>query len=89
MTAQVRWNTQMTTTAWVMVSVYATGSATKHYHVRGVGLVLIGPNVQIAWADGVRQGRSDKVTLTPLLELGPLEVYSAKARDEVAERVRS
>ena len=73
----------------VMVSVYATGKATKRYHVRDVGLVLVGPNVQIRWADGVRQGRSDKVELTPLLTLGPLEVYSAKAWDEAAEQVRS
>ncbi len=73
----------------VMVSVYATGRATKRYHVRDVGLVLVGANVQISWADGVRQGRSDKVELTPLLTLGPLEVYSAKAWDEAAEAVRS
>lgn len=73
----------------VIVTVYATGSPTKHLHVRNVGMVLVGPKVQLAWADGVRQGRSDKVELTPLLTLGPLEVYSAKAWSEVAERVRS
>ena len=70
-----------------MVSVYATGRATKRYHVRDVGLVLVGSNVQIAWANGVRQGRSDKVELTPLLELGPLEVYSTKAWNEAAEQL--
>ena len=56
----------------VMVSIYATGSASSRYHVRDVGLVLVEPNVQISWADGVRQGRSDKVELTPR------EVYSVK-----------
>ena len=52
-----------------MVSVYATGRATKRYHVRDVGLVLVWANVQIALADGVRQGRSDKIELTPLLTI--------------------
>ena len=79
----------MTTTTWVMVSVYATGSATKRYHVRDVGLVLVGANVQIAWADGIRQRRSDKVELTPLLTLGPLAVYSMKAWNEAAEQLCS
>ena len=44
----------------------------KQYHVRDVGLILVGDDVRVAWADGVRQRRSDRVELEPLLACGPL-----------------
>lgn len=60
--------------ARVPASVYAEGQSRRLYHVRDVGLILVGDDVRIAWADGVRQRRSDRVDITPLLAYGPLEV---------------
>ena len=53
-------------------------------HVLLFGLILLGDDVRVVWADGVRQRRSDRVELEPLLACGPLEVYSSRAWDEAA-----
>lgn len=66
------------TFARVPVSVYRTGMPMKQYHVRDVGLVLVGPSVRVGWNDGVRMQRSDTTQLEPLLSLGPLEVFSSR-----------
>lgn len=72
----------------VPASVYRAHHPMKQYHVRDVGLILVGDDVRVAWADGVRQRRSDRVELEPLLACGPLEVYSSRAWDEAAMLVR-
>lgn len=73
---------------WVPVSVFAAGRPMKQYHVRDVGLILVGNNVRVAWADGVRKKRSDSVELEPLLAYGPLEVFSDWEWDKAAKVVR-
>lgn len=72
----------------VPVSVYRQGRPMKQYHVRDVGLVLVGPQVKLGWNDGVRNQRSDTTQLEPLLRYGPLEVYSSSAWDEAYEAAR-
>ena len=72
----------------VRVSLYLEDGSMIERHVRDVGMILVGHQVEIRWADTVRRQRRTTVELEPLLETGPLQLFGESEWQEAAGRLK-